>query len=93
MKRSDIKITLKDRIKECNREIGMRNQVYARQVEQKLLSPYRANHRILIIQEYKELVEELENRGLSWDDLLNHLESIKKKEQPKQAEMNFSYPS
>ncbi len=92
MKRSEIKISVQDRVKEFAREVKMRERVYAGQIEKKKLSRYQANKRILIMQESKELVELLELRGLSWEDMINILK-IASKPKVKVKQSSFQFPS
>ena len=65
-KRSDIKLQLEDFIKELDRELIMRRAVYAKQVQQKKLSEFRANKRYLIILEIKELLDQMLACGLRY---------------------------
>jgi len=92
MKRSEIKVSVKDRVKEFAREVQMREQVYAGQIEKKKLSRYQANKRILIMQESKELAELLEQRGLSWNDMLKLLLAASKPV-TKTKQSTFQFPS
>lgn len=92
MKRSEIKISTKDRVKEFAMEVKMRKQVYVGQIARDKLSPYQANKRILIMQESKELAELLDRRGLTWEEMINILEAASKpKEKVKQS--TFQFPS
>jgi predicted patatin/cPLA2 family phospholipase len=89
MKRSDITITIKDHLKELRRELTMRWAVFTKEVKAKRLTEYEANKRYLIIQQHKELVEEMEKKEISWNDLMQMVESLPPKRRVTQSRMKF----
>ena len=88
-KRSDIKLQLEDFIKELDRELIMRRAVYAKQVQQKKLSEFRANKRYLIILELKELLELADRRKIKFKELRQIVEELQVKNAPKQSSIQF----
>jgi hypothetical protein len=69
MKRSEISITLRDRIKELSAEATQRWARFQKQVKENKMSRYTANKKYLIIQEQLELLETLNQKGYSFRDL------------------------
>ena len=88
-KRSDIKLELEDFIKELDRELIMRRAVYAKQVQEKKLSEFRANKRYLIILEIKELLELADRRKIKFKELKQLVEELEVKNAPKQSSIQF----
>jgi len=85
MKKSDIKLFTDDYTKEFAREATMRLKVYQKQIDAGKLSKYSANKRLLIIQNTKELFEEMERVGISFEQILAELNKIKTLYRPEQG--------
>jgi len=89
MKRSDIIITNKDIIKYCKREHAMQKKVYEKKLAGGQMKDYEANRYYLIILEYKELVEDLEQKGISWTQCRQMIKNINTRSLPTQGKLNF----
>ena len=86
-KRSDFNLTAEDFVKELTRELTMRMGVYAKQTQEKKLSPRKAAERYLIILELKELMELVQSRGLRIEDVKQVILDMEIKSKPKQGKL------
>lgn len=68
MNRNQIKIDLNVIIAYCKREHGMQSKVYPKQIAKQKMSQYEANQNHLVITEYKELAELLQQKGIQWHE-------------------------
>ncbi len=76
MKRSDIKIENKHIIAYCKKENKFQQKVYERKVQLKTMSELEANRNFLIIREFSELVEALQERQIQWRELRKMVKAL-----------------
>lgn len=89
MKRSAIKLGNKEIVKYCKAENGFQQKVYARKVAAKTMTPYKANQNILIIRELRELVEDMEQKGVTWHQLRKMIADLPEKRGSVQGTLNI----
>lgn len=89
MKRSDVKMDVLKALKEVKREIGVRSSVYPKWIRDKKLQQITAATRLVALIEIKELLQKMEQKELSFDELKALIDSIQVKPKAQQSKMKF----
>lgn len=89
LNRSDIQMDVKKALKEIKREIGVRANLYPGWIAAKKLAQHTAGVRFVALLEVKELLELIERKELSFDQVKSLLNSVHPGEYGQQARMNF----
>jgi hypothetical protein len=93
MKRNQVKMTTTKVLQEVQRELGVRAGVYPKWIQQKKLAEITAAERYLAFLEVKEILELMQQKEISLDEIKALLDSIVLKPKPQQGRMQFGNSS